>query len=461
MAALALRPYQEQGVAEIRARYAAGARRVLYQAPTGSGKTILFTYVVSGAVARGNAVTILGHRDEIVRQISDALAGLGVEHGIIAAGYPASATSVQVASVATLTRRSSPAVPDLLVIDEAHHAVASTWRRVTEAAPEAKILGVSATPERLDGAGLGDIFDTLVIGPPTAELIEAGYLSRFAAFMPARLPDLTGVRTRAGDYAPEALSRVMSKGVIIGSAVDEYARICPGAPAIAFCVDREHSRLVADRFRERGYRAEHVDGETPIDERRALITALGNGGLDVLANCGLISEGLDVPGVVAAILLRPTKSLALYLQQVGRALRPAPGKARAIILDHVGLSLRFGLPDAPRRWSLDGRAAAHDGEAPVRRCPACGAVIPLAAYECSECGAPLRGHGHTETASELIEADRELIEIGRLRAMSYGRAVAWAGTSEARLRLVARARGYKRGWIFHRLTEARLAGATQ
>jgi superfamily II DNA or RNA helicase len=264
-----LRPYQQNDVARLRQCFADGARRVLYQAPTGSGKTVLFSTIVAGAAARGNRVVILGHRQEIVDQISAALDELGVTHGIIAAGYDETPdAAVQVASVATLVRRLDRlAAVDLAVIDESHHAVAGTWRKITDALPQAKLLGVTATPQRLDGKGLSDIFDTLVIGPSIDELTEAGYLAPATCFAPERLPDLSRVHSRAGDFAIDELGEVMRAGVVIGSAVDEYQRLCAGVPAIAFCVDIKHSQLVAERFAARGYRAAHVDGDTDKDER--------------------------------------------------------------------------------------------------------------------------------------------------------------------------------------------------
>jgi superfamily II DNA or RNA helicase len=449
-----LRPYQELDIERIRAAYAGGARRVLYQGPTGSGKTVLFATIVAGAVARGNRVCILGHRDEIVRQIDDALTELGVAHGIVAASYPESPLlSAQVASVATLVRRLhhlDPA-PDLLVPDEAHHCAATTWRKIIDAVPQAKILGVTATPQRLDGKGLADVFDTLIIGPSVESLIQQGYLSPFTTYAPERRLDLSHVHTRAGDYAIDELAEEMSAGVIIESAVDEYVRLCAGVPAIAFCVDIAHSELVAAAFTARGFRAAHVDGTTPSAERRALIAALGTGAIQVLCNCGLISEGLDVPVVTGAILLRPTKSLALYLQQVGRALRPAPGKAKALILDHAGNAYRFGPADVERRWSLEGKAGKGEAPPPLQRCSCCGAIIPAAAMSCPECGTVLRVP--TPKAPHVERAGDRLIETDRLATMSYGQALRWAGNDRDRLHLVAQARSYKRGWVWHRLQE--------
>jgi superfamily II DNA or RNA helicase len=253
-----------------------------------------------------------------------------------------------------------------------------------------------------------------------------------------------------GDFSVGELAAAICRRQVITGAVDEYARRCPGAAAIAFCVDIEHSRRVAAAFAARGFRAAHVDGDTPANERRALIAALATTQVQVLCNCGLISEGLDIPNVTAAILLRPTKSLALYLQQIGRALRPVVGKDRALILDHAGNSYRFGLADAPRHWSLAGRPKGEGaGEAPVRRCPACGSIVPAGCFSCPECGSELRSREH-------VEADAvPLVEAERLRGMNYGAALRWAGTSEERLRQIARARGYKRGWVWHRLQERR------
>jgi DNA repair protein RadD len=226
-----LRGYQEADIARIRAAYADGARAALYQAPTGSGKTVLFSAVVAGAAERGNRVFILGHRQEIVEQIGDALDELGVAYGIIAAGYPETPLMpVQIASVATLARRLTrlEPPPDLLVIDEVHHAAARTWRRIIDALPAAKILGTTATPQRLDGKGLDDIFDELVVGPAIADLIEQGFLSRFATFAPARPVDLSYIRTRAGDYAIDELAacRSASSSTARSTNIAGAARAC-------------------------------------------------------------------------------------------------------------------------------------------------------------------------------------------------------------------------------------------
>lgn len=451
-----LRDYQAAIVDNVIAAYRDGARSVLVVLPTGGGKTVIFSRVVRGAAAKGKRVGVLAHRVEIVEQICVALDREGVSYGLIAPGAPQTAHLVQVASVATLARRLDEYADsfDLVVIDEAHHAVAGSWGKIIAAMLKARILGVTATPERLDGRGLGDVFEAMVDGPSTGDLIAQGFLSRFRVFAPATAPDLSGVRTRLGDYEIGGLRAAMG-GLVIESTVVEYSRICPGTPAVAFCVDIAHSEAVAARFRSHGYRAAHVDGETPAGERRRLIAQLGTGELNVLINCGLISEGVDIPTIGATILLRPTQSLALYLQQVGRSLRPAPGKQRALILDFAGNSLRHGLPDDDRIWSLKSkpRRERPTSAASVRRCSECGAVNPANARECLECGASLLTALERAEVAIRLRAEAAARQADEIRGMTYAQRIAWAGTNEVRLRIVAAACGYKRGWIFRRRQE--------
>ena len=453
-----LRDYQETGVDQLRAALLSGASSLCYVLPTGGGKTVVFAYLIAGAAAKGKRVLILAHRIEIIEQIGAALNSFGVAYGFIMPDAEPTRHNVQIASVATLVRRLDIWRDhfDLVVIDECHHAVAGSWAKIIASQPRAKFLGVTATPERLDGRGLGDVFEQMVEGPTIGELIEAGHLAPFTVFAPDASPDLSGVKTRLGDYELEGLRDAMG-GVVVESAVDEYLRLCPNTPSICFCIDIGHSEQVANRFRAHGVRAAHLDGDTPGDERKRLIRALGDGGLDVLCNCDLIGEGLDIPSIGAAILLRPTQSLALFLQQIGRALRPAPGKDRALILDFSGNTIRHGLPDEPREWSLESKARRERSKTPAmaKRCKECGAMNAVAARVCVTCGADLvTSKERAEVAMRLREAESAAL-VQEIRAMPYRDRLRWADGDEQKLRTVARACNYRRGWIYHVLVERR------
>ena len=370
-----LRPYQTQVIAEARAAYAQRHRAVMLCMPTGSGKTFTASTVVHGAAEKRNTTWWLTHRRELAAQASQTFHGLGIPHGTIQAGYVSNPHAlVQVASIQTIARRlDSLPPPDLIVFDETHHIGAATWDAIFHRFSAAKILGLTATPWRLDGAGLGRWYSHMVLGPSTAELIDEGALSPYRLFAPAT-PDLTGVATAQGDYQRGALAKAMDKPQIVGDAIGHYRRLCAGKRAVAFAAGVENSKHIAAQFRADGIPAEHVDGSMSIDERDAAVERFRRGDTLVLSNADLFGEGFDVPAIEAAILLRPTKSLSLHLQQVGRALRPCEGKSEAIILDHAGNSLTHGLPDDEREWSLDDRekrSRAAPTEVPVRQCSEC------------------------------------------------------------------------------------------
>ncbi len=345
---ITLRPYQARDVELIRQGFRRGVRRILYVLPTGGGKTICFSEIAMKGLAKGSRIMILVHRRELLMQASQKLRDFGVPHGLIAPGFQALPSfPIQVASVQSLARR-MPAYPspDLIIIDECHHLSAgSSWGKVVDSYPNASLLGVTATPLRLDGKGLGAYFDEMILGPDLAELTRSKYLTPAKYFAPTKVKALDSVSIQRGDYAQAELEAVMNRPSITGDAIAHYRRLAAGLPALAFCTSVKHARDVAREFREAGYRAESVDGEMREKERSSRIDALGKGSLDVLTNCALITEGTDVPGVAAGIILRPTASLGLHLQILGRMLRLAPGKDQAVILDHAGNCLRHGLAD--------------------------------------------------------------------------------------------------------------------
>lgn len=421
---LTLRPYQLQAVEQIRDSFRRGKRAPLFVLPTGGGKTACFSYIAMNAVSRGNRVMILVHRQELLSQASSSLSRLGVSHGLISPRFAQSRDAVQVASVQTLVRRLDRVTPpELIIVDESHHATASTYRKIFEAFERARVLGVTATPCRTSGDGLSEIFDDLILGPSIRELIEGGFLVHPTVYAPPVGLDLSGVHKRMGDYDKRELGDRLDRPTITGSAVEHYIRIARGQPAIAFCVSINHAEHVADEFRARGFRAIRVDGNMDDSARRAAIEGLGNGKVDVLTSADLIGEGVDIPNVSVAILLRPTHSLALYLQQVGRALRPAEGKTSAIILDHVGNVMRHGFPDDDREWTLEGAEKQPGGsreEISVRvsQCEKCFFVYESGPERCPSCGhaAPPRVRKVSEREGELEKLDREAVERARKAA---------------------------------------------
>jgi superfamily II DNA or RNA helicase len=435
---LSLRKYQQQGVSSIRLEYMERRNRVLYVLPTGGGKTVIFCYIAEQAAMKGNRICILVHRQELVSQTSEALDRLGVSHGVISAGHSMDLShGVQVASVWTLARRLHQVPADffqLLIVDEAHHAVAGSWAKVINHYRAAKVLGVTATPERLDGKGLGQYFDSMIVGPDSAWLTANGFLAPARVFAPPTKVDTSKLHVRGGDYRMEEAEDLMMQAGIMGDAVAHFRRHIDPGTAIAFCCTIAHAQAVADAFKGAGYRAAALDGNMDKETRRALIAKLGTGEVQVLTSCQIISEGTDVPSVTGAILLRPTQSLSLYLQQVGRCLRPAPGKTHAIINDHVGNSLKHGLPSDPREWSLEGRVKRQATAAPpVKVCPGCFAAIPTASRICPECG-----HQFEVEAPELTQIDGDLVE----RTFKVGEAVEWL-----------RAGKWSSGWIVRRIVE--------
>jgi DNA repair protein RadD len=404
-----LRPYQQQAISDLRMAYRNGSAAPLLVAPTGMGKTVVFAAITQAAAARGRQVLILVHRRELIHQASAKLAAIGVDHGVIAAGITPANASVQVASVQTLIRRlDCAAAPDLIIIDEAHHAVAgNTWGRIIDHWPNSLLLGVTATPVRQDGRGLGSMFDQLVLGPSTAELITTGYLTPARIYAPPPVADLTGIHRRAGDYAIDEAAERMDRPTVTGDAISHYQRIGAGQPAIAFCCNVKHAEHVCHAFKVAGIRAATLLGNTT--DRDALVARFAAGFIDVLVTVDVVSEGFDCPGAAVAILLRPTQSEGLYLQQIGRVLRPAPGKQAAVVLDHVGNVHRHGFPDDHRNWTLadrERRAGSAGTPAPsVRTCPECFAAFKPAPV------CPCCGHDCAPKIREIQQVDGELQEI--------------------------------------------------
>lgn len=439
-----LRNYQLTAITDIRQAFKQH-RRVLFQLPTGSGKTVIFCEIARQAVQKGKRVLIIVHRQELLRQTISKVSAACIPWGAIAPGYSMQLDwPLQIAMVQTAARRDIGNY-DLIICDEAHHAVAGSWYSIIKNQPQAYILGVSATPCRMDGKGLGEAFDVLLEGVKMRELIDAGFLCAPKVYA-ASVADVTGVRKLGGDFNRGDLEAAIDKPKITGDAVAEYRKLADGKPAIVFCVSVAHAERVADMFRAEGYRAEAVDGGLDDEERKRRINGLADGSVQVLTSCDIVSEGTDIPAVECAILLRPTQSEALYLQQVGRALRPVPGKQWAVILDHAGNVFRHGMPTASREWTLEGRTkqAKQAAVEAVRQCKQCYAVHQAAF--CPECGAkaPEKPRKVKQVAGQLVPI--EDVE----RAKREAKVEVWGAKSLEELKAIAFKRGYKPGWAWHR-----------
>lgn len=416
-----LRNYQESMISG--ARQALRCHKsILLQAPTGAGKTVLASFMIGQTAARSESAWFMCHRAELVDGTSKTFTKFGIRHGVICAGYPGDLRErVQVCSIDTLKGRLAMLRPPrLAVIDECHHAGAAGWTKIVEwlRAAGTLIVGLSATPKRLDGRGLDDLFDFLVPGPQVSWLIENGHLSQYRVFAPS-IPDMKGVRRSMGDFSRSEAAEKMDKPKLTGNIITHWSKHAEGLRTVAFAVNVAHSNHLAESFCAAGIPAAHLDGGTPKAERKRIIADYAEGRIQVLTNVDLFGEGFDLSSIAqrdvtidAVIQARPTQSLSLHLQQVGRALRPQPGKV-AVILDHAGNAMRHGLPDDEREWSLEGedrkKKAANDNEAPPPHiCIQCFNAIkrPLPPA-CPHCGKRLQ----TE-AKEIEVADGELVELG-------------------------------------------------
>lgn len=455
-----LRPYQEELIEKVREAFKAGHISVLLQLPTGGGKTLTTATMIKRALSKGNKAWFLCHRRELVTQASRAFRELEIPHGFIAAGsYPNHLKPVQICSIQTLARRVSKMKhPPLFVVDEAHHASAKQWAHVIKTLKDAgaRCIGLTATPERLDGKGLGEHFSTMIEGPTVSWLIENGYLSPFKVFAPGSI-DTSGLHTRMGDYVKDELAEMMDKPSITGDVVKHYLKYARGKKALAFCVKIDHSKHVVEQFNANGVPAAHIDGTMESGERDRIVEDFSAGRILILSNVEILGEGFDVPSAEVAILVRPTQSVSLHLQQCGRVLRPSPGKEYAVILDHAGNCLKHGLPDDERAWSLEGREgrrrSGNDKSPALKQCKICYHVQPATFDVCQHCGESLKGEGRKveEKDGELVEITRETQAQMALDRKKNERAEQGRANSLEALIELGKRRGYKQphAWAQH------------
>ena len=459
-----LRDYQLEAVANINA---APERKVLFVLPTGGGKTQVATSIMEQYARDFKSSLFVVHRREIVNQTCAKLRDLGVSHGVIMAGVrPRPLERVQVAAIQTLyaraisTNRMEMPEADLLFIDEAHRACAMTYKKVIEAYPSARIVGLTATPCRGDGRGLGGVFEKLIEGPQVPDLIEKDHLVKTRVYAPVdSQPNLKGVGIKQGDYKIGQLADRMNTDKLVGNILVPWLKYGERRKTVIFAVDVAHSLHIRDEFVKAGVRAEHIDGSTPKDERNETLARLGRGDIDIVVNCMVLTEGWDMPDVGCCVLARPTRQLGLYRQMIGRVLRPAPGKKDAIVLDHSGAYQRHGFADDRIEWTLDPDKGAKNRTHAKREqeasagdrvvdCAECGALRE-GGKPCFHCGfMPSRrasGVGVREGELGLVDRNR----VAQKPVYDEDARRQW----HAMLIYITKERGYNPGWAAHKYKE--------
>ena len=406
-----LRDYQRQQLAELAGAMHAGYRRILMQLPTGGGKTHEIATIVAAASLAGLRVLILATRTRLVRQLHERLDAFDVSHGVIAAPIPELrdyAALVQVASVDTLYRRALadqriPLPPaDVVIFDEAHLATAETRLRILDRYPDALRIGFTATPARKSGRSLGAAFSRLIVGPTIRELTAAGML------VPLRIyntPVVTERELKAlpkdtdNDYQAAALGELLSRPKLVGDVLENWSRIAAGKRTLLFCVNKTHGAALLADFLRQGIRAEMLTDEDDEATREEVIARLERGDTQVIVNVFLLSLGTDIPSVECVVLARPTRSLTMFLQMVGRGMRPSPGtgKRDCVLIDHGHVVESLGLPQSDFGWTLDAernvnrealeRARRFTAEA-MRTCRECSTVwmTSESGHACPSCG---------------------------------------------------------------------------
>ncbi len=463
-----LRPYQETMVSEILGSLSQHDS-VVGQLPTGGGKTIILSAIAHEFINRGENVCLLSHRDELVNQGAAKLEAIsGQPVGIIKSGYPDDGDRlIQSASVQTLVRRLHLYPPDrfgVIIIDEAHHTAATTYRKTLNHFPTAYVLGFTATPCRGDGAGLDDLFSHMVTGPSIKQLIEAGHLSPYKYLAAENSMVVKGATVSRGDYTSKSLARLNPRDQLAADLVSSYRKHCDGLRCLIFAIDRDYSKAIAAMYQAAGIAAIHLDGETPSEVRKAALEAFQAGEIKVVSNVGLFTEGTDLPAIEALQMARPTKSLGLFLQMVGRVLRPAPEKSEALIIDHGGNWERHGLPCGDRTWTLEGIQKPKRAKRLVKNAE--GEIIEWEPVELIQTNVTTR-EITTDSMAIAPELDGfwkmaldELLE--EREAMGYQKG--WVGYRLKDLnaplevwRAAASELGYKPGWAWYKWRESRAA----
>jgi DNA repair protein RadD len=445
--------HQSDAVSDILTAFDSGSRAVCFQLATGGGKSRVIRRITEHFHNQKKYISLVTHRKNLVRQLAGELREAGVNFSLVAAGYPMINTRIKVCSLQTMVNRFDQMKDqELIIVDECHHIRSKSYMKLFEAYPDAKILGVSATPKRTDGKPLRAVFDTLIQGPPMRSLIDQGILCDYDYYAPDTV-DMSDVHVSMGEYSTAETAARVDKKAIIGSVIGHYRKLADHKPAIVSCVSIDHAEHVAAQFRESGYRAQAVHSDMPDELVQRYINGLRDGTLELLMQCELLGEGVDIRGAEVLIQLRPTMSVVIFLQHIGRVLRGMPGK-RAIILDHVSNYERFGMPDDPREWTLEGYDKIDKGILKYKRCPDCNrGNVPKASRSCPWCGhvwqavemeLPQEREGTLVKLRGVELVDFELVSesFEEHKKITISQIAAQAKTFE-QAKTIARARGYE------------------
>lgn len=456
-----LRLYQSDAIHDLRRSIAAGNKRIILQLATGAGKTRIAAEIVKLAMDKRKKALFLAPRRELISQAAGALMKQGVRPGIIMAGEPQNRfQDVQVASFDTLharavrSKRMHMPEAELVIVDEAHLSLAETRKDIIEHYHDAIVIGLTATPARGDGRGLGELYMDLVLGPSIRQLTEEGHLVPLRYFAPTE-PDLAKLKlNKDGDYAETGLAKRMDNPQLAGDIVDNWHRIARGRLTVVFCVNRAHSRHVCERFIESGIRAEHLDGDTPTDERAAILERVRSGQTQVLCNVFVASYGLDIPALDCAVLARPTKNITLYMQMIGRVMRTDDRKTEALVIDHAGAVKENGFVDEFIPWSLDTAGSVKDRKLTMQMAGADPKPVT-----CPQCKTQFKGQRTCPSCGyEAIPASRavpvhqaDLQELERSKKKD-NREATWPEKQAfmAGLKAYANEHGYQPGWVAHK-----------
>ncbi|MGD3155778.1 DEAD/DEAH box helicase [Staphylococcus warneri] len=434
-----LRDYQNELIDGIYQSISKGNKRIMVQSPAGSGKSVTMSEVARRATDKGNRVLFVVHRRELVNQIKETFIANSVDMNLCHVGM--------VQTINNRVKKGSEPKPTIILVDEAHHSLAKTYLNIFEHFSDAYVIGFTATPWRMSNKGFTDVFQDLILGKTVRWLIDNNRLAPFKYYSVNLMDSDILTHNSTGDFSNDSITKAMQK-TIYGDVIKHYKKFAEGKKTIVYTHNVESSINVAERFNKEGYKALQVDGKTPKAQRELAMELFRKGEINILVNAELYGEGVDVPDCQCVILLRPTESLTLFIQQTMRSMRYQPNK-QAIIIDHVGNWYRHGLPDSEHDWQIYFEGTKKKGKSndaiPIKECPECFSVIESAYTICPECGFEFPKEEQQDY--ELME-NAELEEVTEDKVIQLNLKTAEECESVEELYQLAKDKGYKPGWAY-------------